>query len=185
MGIAESRFCCLKAPHPMDPREFEQIVDACYADLYRFAYSLARNEADASDLTQQAFAIFAQKGDSLRDASKCKQWLFTALYREFLRQGRRSERIIGMEESELEQHMPAAPAVEQHPGEQADLLDALAALDESHRSILTLFYLQDCSYKSIAETLAIPIGTVMSRLARAKEALRIQMLSPKSKGIKP
>ena len=69
---------------------FEQLVDAQYAGLYRFAYSLAKNEMQAADLTQQTFYIWATKGQKLRDTSKAKTWLFTTLYREFLG-GRRHE----------------------------------------------------------------------------------------------
>ena len=63
----------------------EEIVDRFYPmSLYRFALSLARNEPDACDLTQQTFSVWAAKGHLLRDASKVKSWLFTTLYREFI-----------------------------------------------------------------------------------------------------
>src|SRR6266849_2440794 len=71
--------------------DFQQLVDRQYAALYRFALSLSRSEADAADLTQQTFFLWASKGDQLRDRSKAKSWLFTTLYREFL--GRRRHEI--------------------------------------------------------------------------------------------
>ena len=61
--------------------DFEQLVDAHYTALYRFAFSLAKNEMDAADLTQQTFYIWAEKGHELRDAAKAKTWLFTTIYR--------------------------------------------------------------------------------------------------------
>ena len=67
-----------------DPLDFQNIVSNYYQPLYRFAYSLARNAEEASDLTQQTFLIWAKKGSSLKDKSKVKSWLFTTLYREFL-----------------------------------------------------------------------------------------------------
>ena len=167
----------------MKPREFEQIVDSLYADLYRFAYSLARNEADACDLTQQTFAILAQKGNSVRELGKCKSWLFTALYREFIKQGKRSSRVVSMPETDLELSLSEARPADPHLGEHTELLEALAGLEESHRAILTLFYLDDYSYKTISESLDIPIGTVMSRLSRAKDALRAKMKGPPDEGI--
>jgi RNA polymerase sigma-70 factor (ECF subfamily) len=63
---------------------FEGLVDRYYQPLFQFAFSLARDEADACDLTQQTFCIWAAKGHTLRDASKAKTWLFTTLHREFL-----------------------------------------------------------------------------------------------------
>lgn len=169
----------------MEPRDFEHLVDAHYADLYRFAFSLAKNEGDACDLTQQTFAIFARKGDEIRDAGKRKSWLFTTLYREFLRQGARAKRIVSMEEAGLEDHAAPTPEESSRSVEQAEMLAALAALDEPQRAILTLFYLDDLSYKEIAEVLALPMGTVMSRLARAKGALRARLQDGPNKGINP
>lgn len=161
----------------MDQSEFQNLVDLHYKDLFRFAYSLSRNPDDASDLTQQTFAIFAEKGGDLRDPSKCKSWLFTTLYREFLRLSTSAKRMVSMEESELEatlsttQESPDAQrTVEQH-----EVLEVLNELDEGYRSILSLFYLNQHSYKEIAEILHTPIGTVMSRLSRAKEALRARL----------
>ena len=65
--------------------DFHDLVSEYYTALYRFAYSLAGNEHDAGDLTQQVFCIWAEKGATLRDSSKVKSWLFTTLYREFIR----------------------------------------------------------------------------------------------------
>ncbi len=67
-----------------DNADFESLVARFYAPLYQFAFSLTRAEADACDLTQQTFTIWATKGHQLRDASKVKTWLFTMLHREFL-----------------------------------------------------------------------------------------------------
>src|SRR5712671_2712561 len=69
----------------MPSNDFEQIVAQHYEPLYRFAFSLTRAEADACDLTQQTFYLWATKGHQLRDPSKVKSWLFTILHREFLR----------------------------------------------------------------------------------------------------
>jgi RNA polymerase sigma-70 factor (ECF subfamily) len=158
----------------MQDEVFTRLVDAYHAALYRFALSLARNAADASDLTQQTFYIWATKGDALRDSAKAKTWLFTTLYREFLRTRRRGQRLTSLEELPPgEQDIPddaAPPALDRLDGEA--VLSALQELDEAFRAPLTLFYLQDLSYAEIAETLDVPIGTVMSRLSRGKTQLR-------------
>ena len=151
--------------------DYTSIVDQYYNALYRFAFSLARNEANASDLTQQAFYILASKGHQLRDHSKVKSWLFTTLHREFLAQRRREAKHphyeVGMVESEL-------PNITPNLINQLDIetvMIALDQIDEMFRVPLVLFHIEDNSYREIAEILDIPIGTVMSRIARGREQL--------------
>src|SRR5260370_36137292 len=76
--------------------DFQQLVDRQYAPLFRFALSLSKSEADAADLTQQTFFLWASKGHQLRDRSKAKSWLFTTLYREILGPRRRAARVPGI-----------------------------------------------------------------------------------------
>lgn len=169
----------------MGSSDFEAIVNLYYEDLYRFAWSLARNPDDASDLTQQTFAIYAEKGHQIREVERAKSWLFTSLYREFLRFSERRKRTVSSEEVTTEIPEPVMESQVEQQDDRANLLQALAMLDEEQRGILSLFYLEQVSYKEIAEILDIPIGTVMSRLSRAKESLRkkIDALN-KSVGIK-
>ena len=153
---------------------FQQLVDAHHAALYRFAYSLARSEAAACDLTQQTFYIWAMKGHALRDASKAKSWLFTTLHREFLRTRQRDQRWTSLEDLPVGQTDVAAEEIE--PWRKLDgagVLEALAQVDEVFRAPLALFYLESFSYAEIAETLGVPAGTVMSRLSRGKAQLRV------------
>ena len=77
----------------MSETDFQRLVDQQYVALYRFAFSLAKSEADAADLTQQTFFLWASKGEQLRDRSKAKSWLFTTLYREFLNRHRHEVRF--------------------------------------------------------------------------------------------
>ncbi|PTY03729.1 RNA polymerase subunit sigma-24 [Opitutaceae bacterium EW11] len=152
---------------------FSQLVDQFYPSLYRFALSMARSEADACDLTQQTFYIWAQKGHALREAAKAKSWLFTTLYREFLRSRRRGERLTALEsipESQLEDVALEPETVAALDG--SAVLEALQRVDELFRAPLTLFYLEMLSYQEIADALDVPVGTVMSRLSRGKAQLR-------------
>jgi RNA polymerase sigma-70 factor (ECF subfamily) len=152
--------------------DFERLVEEYYMPLYRFALSLSRRESDAADLTQQTFFLWASKGHQLRDTSKVKTWLFTSLYREFLGRKRQQDRFVDTESTAEVISAQAIPAsvVNQLDG---DIVHrALLDLDEIYRAPLTLFYLQQHSYKEIAEMLEIPIGTVMSRISRGKEQLR-------------
>jgi RNA polymerase sigma-70 factor (ECF subfamily) len=155
----------------MEPLDFNEIVDRFYPMLYRFALSLARNEPDACDLTQQTFAIWASKGHSLRDASKVKSWLFTTLYREFISTRRRELRWPKEELSAVEHELPAVIPDTVEGLEPSMVMSALQALDDTFRAPLSLFYLQEHSYLEIAGILEIPIGTVMSRLSRGRQKL--------------
>lgn len=157
----------------MSHQAFTQLVDAHYEALYRFALSLARNGADAGDLVQQTFFIWATKGDSLREADKAKSWLFTTLYREFLRGRRRDARATSIEDLPPGEQDIAAEEVDRVARLDAGtVMAALQSVDEVFRAPLTLFYLEDLSYVEIAATLDVPIGTVMSRLSRGKAQLR-------------
>ncbi|MDQ3117869.1 MAG: RNA polymerase sigma factor [Verrucomicrobiota bacterium] len=152
--------------------DFEKLVEDFYMPLYRFALSLSRQESDAADLTQQTFLLWALKGHQLRDPSKVKTWLFTSLYREFLGRKRQRDRFVEAESSAeaVAAQTVASSVVAQLDG--AIVQRALFALEEIYRAPLTLFYLRQHSYREIAETLEIPIGTVMSRISRGKEQLR-------------
>jgi len=157
--------------------DFVKLVDDHYEALYRFAMSLCRNPDRAADLVQETFCIWAAKGGQLREASKAKSWLFTTLHREFLAHRRRASRytddLDAAQDAIDNSHADHDEADRQMDGQRA--LELLGALDESFRAPLTLFYLQQHSYKEIAEILEIPIGTVMSRISRGKEILRRKM----------
>ena len=163
----------------MTKETFTAVVDRWYDPLYRFAISLCGNPEDAMDLTQNAFQKFARNGDKIRDPSKSKPWLFSVLHREYIDGYRHAKRFPKME-------LDSAPvAADDHSKDSAQrkldasqALDALAQLDERFRAPITLFYLEEFSYKEISETLSLPIGTVMSRLRRAKDQLRQILESP-------
>ena len=157
----------------MSDEVFRLLVDEHYASLYRFAYSLARNLSDACDLTQQTFYIWAQRGTGLRDASKAKSWLFTTLYREFLRTRKRDNRHAPIEEADMESLVATEDATQLVSKLDAGaLMETLSEIDEVYRVPLTLFYLESLSYREIADLLQVPVGTVMSRLSRGKQQLR-------------
>ena len=145
--------------------DIEKLVELHYQALYRFAFSLIRNESDAADLTQQAFYILAKSGNQVREPAKVKSWLFTTLHREFLARHRKMLRFPQMDFEQAEQELPAiAPSVES--ADAPVVLKALAQVDANFQAALGLFYLEDYSYPEIAEILDVPLGTVKSRIAR-------------------
>ena len=157
----------------MNSDDFAQVAARHYEALFRFAISLTRVEADACDLTQQTFYVWAEKGHQLRDHSKVRAWLFTTLHRMFLRSRHRKTRFPhhGLEEIPVEELPNFSPNF-------ADAVDfpqalcALAQVDVVYRAAVALFYLEDCSYQEIAEILEVPVGTVRSRIARGIGQLR-------------
>lgn len=166
----------LPAGHSSVDEWLESVVREHYQPLYRYALMLSGQEADAADLTQQTVVILARRWSDLRDISKVKPWLFSTLYREFLNLRRLTVRLAPLDEELPSAITPLSEGQEQVlDGRTA--IAALHSLEETHRAVLSLYYLEEFSYREIAETLNVPIGTVMSRLSRAKDALR-RVLAP-------
>lgn len=154
----------------------ETVVMAYYRQLYRYALGLSGHEADAADLTQQTAVKFALKWQEIREDGAIKSWLYTTLYREFLLLRRRERKTVEFDESLMPQPFDeASPQELRVDGRTA--VELMKRMDEPHCSVLALFYIDDMSYREIAEVLGIPAGTVMSRLSRAKDALRL-LLTP-------
>jgi RNA polymerase sigma-70 factor (ECF subfamily) len=158
-----------------DELDFEGLVTRYYKALYQFAFSLTHSEQDACDLTQQTFYTWAAKGHQLRDVSKVKTWLFSTLHHEFLNSRRRHKNFPHFELSLLEPELPAiSPELVSRLDSQA-VIAALSRVDAVYQGPVALFYLEDCSYRDIAEILKVPIGTVKSRISRGIQQLYRQM----------
>src|SRR2546425_12229194 len=121
--------------------DFESLVARYYSSLYKFAFSLTQAEADACDLTQQTFYIWATKGHQLRDESKVKTWLFTTLHREFLESRRRQSRFPHYELSQVDFELPAISPARVNQLDSAQLLVALQQIDAVYHAPVALFYL--------------------------------------------
>lgn len=148
--------------------EFENLVKLYYGDLYRFGLSLTGSEADAADLTQETFYIWANKGHQLEKPASVKGWLFTTLHREFLKTCRRRNRFSNESIDECTEDLADVPAECAQRIDSQTLLRILGEIDEDFRAPLVLYYMEDLSYKEIADVLALPLGTVQSRISRAK-----------------
>jgi RNA polymerase sigma-70 factor (ECF subfamily) len=164
---------------PGSQRTVQRLVDENYAALYRYAYRLTGSAVDAEDLTQETFCKAQLNLGQLRDANRARPWLFSILRNAYLHRVRaeRQERLVSLDggtdiaEPALEADVP--PDVDPER-----LQQALLELHESFRTPVILFYFEDFSYRDIAEQMELPIGTVMSRLARAKSHLRSRLLVP-------
>jgi RNA polymerase sigma factor (sigma-70 family) len=157
----------------MNSDDFAQLVARHYEPLYRFAFSLTRTEADARDLTQQTFYVWAAKSHQLRDRSKAKAWLFTTLHRAFLETRRRHTHFPHQSLDEVPvDDLPTCSPDFANTVDACQVLPALARVDQVYQAAVVLFYLEDCSYREIGEILEVPVGTVKSRIARGIAQLR-------------
>jgi RNA polymerase sigma-70 factor (ECF subfamily) len=171
---------------PGSQRNVQRLVDEYYAALYRYAYRLTGSSADAEDLTQEAFCKAQLNLGQLRDSTRSRPWLFSILRNAYLHRIRaeRQARWVSLEgatdvpEPTIEAEVP--PEIDPER-----LQQALSELHEGFRTPVILFYFEDFSYRDIAEQMDLPIGTVMSRLARAKAHLRARLLVPAPAGVAP
>lgn len=156
--------------HDLDEQQWRELLQR----LRRFALWLSREPGSADDLVQGTVERALSRSSQQRDADALRAWLFTILYRLFL-DGKRRERLhnrwlswFGRAEQESE---ALGGNIESIVLAQADL-QAFARLSTEQRALLLLVSVEGLSYKEAAQALGIPIGTVMSRLSRARAALR-------------
>jgi RNA polymerase sigma factor (sigma-70 family) len=145
-----------------------------YRFLFRSAWALTGNRAVAEEVVQDCFELAWRHMDQLRDRALARPWLFRILRREALRHvAPSSGPFIEPYDEELDQRASAdgVRATEQR----IDILAALQALTAIHREALTLFYFEDMPVAEMALALDVAPGTVLSRLTRAREALRLRM----------
>jgi RNA polymerase sigma-70 factor, ECF subfamily len=162
------------ADNPGDVEIARLVVDH-YADVYRYAYRLVGSSADAEDLAQQVFLAAQMKLGQLRSAENARAWLFAILRNCYLKSRRKRVPLAAASVALDVDEIPAEdPAETEIDGER--LQAALAALADEYKLVLLMFYFEERSYREIAVRLGVPLGTVMSRLSRAKAQLRGRLL---------
>ena len=159
---------------PSDATDVRTLVEQHYAMLYRFAYRLSGSAADAEDLTQETFCTAQEKIGQLRDAAAARGWLCKILRNHFLH-GRRANNTVVWESLDTLEAEPEDATDSMAEVDSERLQAVLADLPEAFRTPVILFYFEEFSYRQIADQLGVPIGTVMSRLARAKAFLRYRL----------
>jgi RNA polymerase sigma-70 factor (ECF subfamily) len=144
-----------------------------YPLVYRYAYRLSGSAEEAEDLTQQTFLTAHRRLDQLRDRDSVKSWLCAILRNTFLTRvsARRSPRTLPLRAVAE----PADEIPEDALLDSDELQQILNELPEEFRTPLILFYFDEFTYREIAQQMNVPVGTVMSRLARAKSYLRRRM----------
>jgi RNA polymerase sigma-70 factor (ECF subfamily) len=166
------------------PLDVDQLVVDHHQALYRYAFRLTGSVADAEDLTQQVFLVAQQKLEQVRDAQCVRGWLFAILRNAYLKT-RRQRLPLPAASAELDINtVPDDDVEEAIDGEQ--LQAAIDSLNDEFKITVLLFYFEHRSYREIAQLLEIPIGTVMSRLSRAKAQLRDRLCrSPQLRSSQP
>src|SRR5579864_5244128 len=156
--------------------EFESIAMPHSRSLLRVARRLTLDTATAEDLVQETFFLAWRSFDQFQRGTNARAWLFRILFNVFYGQGRKLRRVPPLVSIDApETDAPAAiPAPVSH-AETAELSLALSRISEEHRTVLLLGVVEGFTCQEMSRILSIPIGTVMSRLSRARQALRAQL----------
>lgn len=157
---------------------FEETALPYLESVAAFALSLTRSESDADDLVQETFLRALKGWHTFMPGTDCRRWLFTICRHTFIRLGTRKRATLEVLEGDadaMQAVLGHAEAVRQGIGDLFDRIDvapairaAVEALPEPHHSIVVLVDLEGLSYEEAAAVLEIPIGTVRSRLYRAR-----------------
>jgi RNA polymerase sigma-70 factor (ECF subfamily) len=166
---------------------FAECVLGCHASLYRYARSLCGAFSEADELLQETYqrALAAKRKPAVATADEIRPWMFTIMRNTWHNERRRISRSCEI------QFEDSALAASGEDGEfsltrkllVSEVRAAVDSLPVVWREIIVMRDMEDLSYAEIAEILACPIGTVMSRLARAREALR-ELLTPRTQEVR-
>lgn len=166
-------------------KQFKEHTYAHFDGLYRFAYSRLGNSEDAEDVVQDTYLKAFKAFDSLKPVGNVKAWLFQILIntiRDHIRHSVRSAATVPWDEDVHSSNLDSPDLYQASPeqllcSQEIDslLLTALRSLPDVFLGPLLLREIEGLSYKEIAEVMEIPIGTVMSRLARARDLLHRQL----------
>ena len=157
--------------------EFETLALPLLDPLYNFAYWLAQDRHEAEDLVQETFAKSLRGFDSFQRGTNFKAWIFRILRNTFLtsRTGLRAFPMLDVEDPAMEVHLADPNNPERHLLRVRDreaIERAIESLPIHYREAVLLCDVEEMTYQEIADLLQVPIGTVMSRLARARKMLR-------------
>jgi RNA polymerase sigma-70 factor (ECF subfamily) len=166
-------FSLRSAPVDRVREDFDREAWPHFREIYRAAFRLTRRPAEAEDLTQEVFLQAWKSFARFERGTNCRAWLYRILWN--VNQQRVRKKVPVPLGADGEARIAETLAAEEPtPTEIRDeeVASALEALSSEHRQILLLSDVEEFSYKEISTILRVPIGTVMSRLSRARSALR-------------
>jgi RNA polymerase sigma-70 factor (ECF subfamily) len=144
-------------------------------DLYRAAVRMLLDSGTASDAVQETYLIAWKSFDRYERGTNCRAWLFQIMFNVVRHERRKWFKWLTGREEDLAESQIAAPEPIQENLTDKDILSALDTLPLQFREVLLLVDVQEFSYKETSAILRVPIGTVMSRLSRARTLLRGQL----------
>src|SRR5580704_2342656 len=162
----------------MDPAFFEQMAMPLFDQLYNFAHWLTGDRSDAEDLVQETYAKALKGFKSFEEGTNLRAWMYRILRNTFLtsRTGLMAQKTSPLDDeadtNESVAHSVTPEFLLLQLESSQKLMDALAGLPVVYREMILLCDVEELSYKETAQVVAVPIGTVMSRLARARKMLR-------------
>ena len=143
--------------------------------LRRYALGLAGQAAAADDLVQDCIENAWRRSESLQDESRIGAWLRTILFNAYIDERRQLRNRIKAVETEVLENLPDRSLNAETQQELRQVLHAAATLTPQHRQVLLLVGVEGLSYRDVADEIGVPVGTVMSRLARARDQLRLAL----------
>ena len=172
-----ARRCLMPSNQTTALEEFERLALPCLNDLYKTASRMIRDKNQAEDLVQEAYLQAWKSFHRFEPGTNCRAWLFKILFHVIHHHWRRQSSMKTVPESErlLEEVLAYEPPLSEHVTDE-DVLAALDRIPPPFREVLLLADVQEFSYKEISEISKIPLGTVMSRLSRGRNALRNELL---------
>jgi len=177
------RFGASSAQDDRPSAGFEELAMPLFDSLYNFASWLVHNKSNAEDLVQETYLKALRGFASFRPGTNFRAWMFRILRNTFLSSRTTLDRSLTVE-IDSEDDVPVLPATCTTPesllierSQQNAVRNAIEQLPVTFREVLLLCDVEDASYREISEILSIPVGTVMSRLARARKAVRESLFS--------
>jgi len=150
----------------------DEAIERDLEAMRRYARSLARNPENADDVVQEALVRAIERHQTYEPGRSRRRWLLSIVHNVFV-SGKRREAVEARHNDSLAEIMMAHVEAEQvRHAQLAQIASAFAALSEQHRAVLHLIAVEELSYQEAADVLNLPIGTVMSRLSRARSNLR-------------
>ena len=157
----------------MNDREFEKTVITYKDQLYNYLFWMTGNRTEAEDVLQETFLRYYKYGDPVENP---KAWLFKVARNVYLKRQRKRSREVSLELVETDPVMPGMQIALEREELIRKVREGLRKLKDHHREVIILRYMEGLSYEEIAAVLGESVGTIKSRLNRAKEKLKEKLI---------